>query len=132
MLSFACLEDLQVQRYIRLFDNVEFEHICELKTEVNNLKADSKKSVLKFWKDAILLGEKCLQGDNSRTNWQLEMPIRAPTEKDSRKEQGHMVHTHGLCISEGTDRRDHRSRGKYGVLLHMVIEIFPLIHAPHH
>lgn len=33
--------------YIRYFDNVEFELICEFKIEGNNLKATSK-SVLKF------------------------------------------------------------------------------------
>lgn len=33
--------------YIRYFDNVEFELICEFKIERNNLKAASK-SVLKF------------------------------------------------------------------------------------
>lgn len=47
MLNFTCLEDLQVQRYIRYFDNVEFELICEFKIEGNNLKAASK-SVLNF------------------------------------------------------------------------------------
>lgn len=92
--------------YIRYFDNVEFELICEFKIEGNNLKAASK-SVLKFWKDTILLGENCLQRDKSWANWQIETPSRVQTEKHSREAHGHMLHTHSMCI-----RRRNNQTGK--------------------
>lgn len=135
MLSFTCLEDLQVQRYIRYFDNVEFELICEFKIEGNNLKAVSK-SVLNFWKDTILLGENCLQRDKSGANWQLEMPnrIESGQKNIAGKHMGTCcIHT-ACAFAEGTiDRRGHhKSQEKCGAVFHMITEIFSLIYTPHH